>query len=152
MTDHAINWVETQQALTPDKPFFMYYATGAVHAPHHVPKEYADKYAGRFDAGWDVARDQTLARQKAIGVVPADTALAPRPDDIVAWDTLTETEKKVFRRQAEVFAGFLTHTDEQVGRLVASLDCNGRARQYLVLLHCRGQWHECRRHNGGPVQ
>jgi len=121
MTDQAINWMKAQQSMTPDKPFFMYYATGAVHAPHHAPKEWADKYKGQFDKGWDEIRKQSLERQKKLGLVPADTQLAPRPADIVAWDSLSADQRRLFTRQAEVFAGFLEHTDHQIGRLEQSL-------------------------------
>ena len=121
MTNQAINWMKAQQSMTPDKPFFMYYATGAVHAPHHVPKEWADKYKGKFDAGWDAIRAATLERQKSMGIVPANTVLGERPADLVAWDTLPADQRKLFARQAEVFAGFLEHTDNQIGRLKQSL-------------------------------
>ena len=86
MTNQAIAWVQAQKALTPDKPFFMYYAPGALHAPHHVPKEWIEKYKGKFDKGWDKLREETLARQIQLGVVPAGTKLTPRPKEIKAWD------------------------------------------------------------------
>ncbi|MBW1893302.1 MAG: arylsulfatase [Deltaproteobacteria bacterium] len=121
MTDQAINWVKAQQSMTPDKPFFMYYATGAVHAPHHVPKEWADKYKGRFNKGWDKIRENTTARQIKMGVIPANTKLAPRPDDIKAWDSLPADHRRLFASQAEVFAGFMEQTDHEVGRLVEAL-------------------------------
>ena len=116
MTNQAINWVKAQQSMTPDKPFFVYYATGATHAPHHVPKEWADKYKGQFDKGWDQVRNETLERQKKLGVIPADTRLGERPKDIVAWDSLPADQRRLFARQAEVFAGFLEHTDAEIGR------------------------------------
>ena len=90
MTNQAIQWMKAQQSLTPDKPFFMYFATGAVHAPHHVPKEWADRYAGQFDQGWDEVRSQSLARQNESGIVPEKTELPPRPEDLSAWETLPE--------------------------------------------------------------
>ncbi len=121
MTNQAINWVKAQQSMTPDKPFFVYYATGATHAPHHVPKEWADKYKGQFDKGWDQVRAETLERQKKLGVVPADTRLADRPKDLAAWDSLPADQRRLFVRQAEVFAGFLEHTDNQVGRFRQAL-------------------------------
>ncbi len=121
MTNQAIQWMKAQQSMTPDKPFFMYYATGAVHAPHHVPKEWADRYKGQFDKGWDEVRDETLARQKEMGVVPQNTVLADRPTDLSAWADLPEDSRRLFARQAEVFAGFLSHTDDQVGRLIDAL-------------------------------
>ena len=116
MTNQAINWVKAQQSMTPDKPFFVYYATGATHAPHHVPKEWADKYKGQFDKGWDQVRAETLERQKKLGVIPANTQLGDRPKDIVAWDSLPADQRRLFARQAEVFAGFLEHTDAEIGR------------------------------------
>lgn len=122
MTDQAINWVKAQQSMTPDKPFFVYFATGAVHAPHHVPKEWADKYKGQFDKGWDRVRTETLERQKALGLVPANTQLGERPKDIAAWDSLPADQRRLFARQAEVFAGFLEHTDHEIGRFVQALE------------------------------
>ena len=108
-----------QQALTPDKPFFIYFATGATHAPHHVPKEWIAKYKGQFDQGWDRLRDATLARQIQLGVVPAGTKLTPRPAEIPAWEALTADQKRLFARQMETFAGFGEHTDYESGRLGA---------------------------------
>jgi arylsulfatase len=122
MTNQAINWVKAQQSMTPEKPFFVYYATGAVHAPHHVPKEWADKYKGQFDKGWDQSRNDTLERQKKLGVVPANTQLGERPKDIKAWDSLPAEHRRLFARQAEVFAGFLEHTDNEIGRLKKALE------------------------------
>ncbi len=125
MTDQALAWMNTQQSLTPDKPFYMYFATGATHAPHHAPKEYSDKYKGKFSQGWDKLREETLERQKKLNVVPQNTVLAPKPADIKDWDKLTTDEKKLFERQMEIFAGFAEHTDAQVARLVASLEERG---------------------------
>ena len=121
MTDKAINWVRQQKSLMPDKPFFAYFAPGATHAPHHVPKEWADKYAGQFDDGWDAVREESLARQKAMGVVPQDAELTARPDEIPAWADTPDDLKPVFARQMEVYAGFLEHTDHHIGRLVDAL-------------------------------
>jgi len=125
MTDQALAWMNTQQSLTPEKPFYMYFATGATHAPHHAPKEYVEKYKGKFTQGWDKVREETLARQKKLGVVPENTVLAPKPADIKDWDKLTADEKKLFERQMEIFAGFAEHTDAQVGRLVEALEERG---------------------------
>lgn len=122
MTNQAINWVKAQQSMTPDKPFFVYYATGAVHAPHHVPQEWADKYKGKFDEGWDQVRQETFERQKQTGVIPSNTQLANKPKDIKDWDQLPNDERRLFARQAEVFAGFLEHTDNEIGRFVAALE------------------------------
>jgi arylsulfatase len=125
MTDQALSWMNTQQSLTPEKPFYMYFATGATHAPHHAPKAYSEKYKGKFAQGWDKLRAETLERQKKSGVVPANTVLAPKPEAIKDWDKLTPDEKKLFERQMEIFAGFAEHTDAQVGRLVDALEARG---------------------------
>src|SRR5215471_1893171 len=121
MTDRAIEWVRSQKALMPDKPFFMYFAPGATHAPHHVPIEWSAKYAGQFDQGWDRLREETFARQKALGVLPATAELTPRPAEIPAWDSIPDDLKPVLSRQMEVYAGFLEHTDHHVGRLLDAL-------------------------------
>jgi arylsulfatase len=125
MTDQAINWVSAQQSLTPDKPFYMYFAPGATHAPHHVPKEWIEKYRGKFAGGWDALREETFARQRKLGVIPADTRLTPRPKEIPAWDSMSADQKRLFERQMETFAGFAEHTDHEVGRLVAQLETIG---------------------------
>jgi arylsulfatase len=121
MTDRAISWVREQKALMPDKPFFMYFAPGATHAPHHVPAEWADRYAGAFDDGWDALRERIFARQKELGVIPQEAELTRRHDEIPAWDDMPEDLKPVLRRQMEVYAGFLEFTDHHVGRLVDAL-------------------------------
>jgi len=122
MTDKAIGWIGQQKALMPDKPFFIYFAPGATHAPHHVPKEWADKYKGKFDQGWDKLREETYARQKKLGVIPNDCALTPRHEQIPAWDATDDAMKPVLRRQMEVYAGFLEYADHHVGRLFDTLD------------------------------
>ncbi|MES2661164.1 MAG: arylsulfatase [Verrucomicrobiota bacterium] len=122
MTDKAIQWVSAQKTLTPDKPFYMYFATGATHAPHHAPKEWIEKYKGQFAGGWDKLREETFARQKQMGVIPANTKLTERPKEIPAWDGMNAEQKKLFERQMETFAGFAEHTDDQVGRLVTQLE------------------------------
>ena len=121
MTNQAISWVRFQKALSPDKPFFMYYAPGATHAPHHVPKEWIEKYKGKFDQGWDKLRELTLERQKKLGIVPENTKLAPKPSDIKDWEKLSADEKKLFTRQMEVYAGFAEQTDYEVGRLISAI-------------------------------
>jgi arylsulfatase A-like enzyme len=121
MTDKAIAWFRQQRSLQTDKPFFAYYAPGATHAPHHVAPEWSDKYRGRFDAGWDTLREEIFARQKELGVIPADADLTPRPVDIQAWDEVPEILKPVLARQMEVYAGFLEHTDHCVGRVIDAL-------------------------------
>jgi arylsulfatase len=134
MTNHAISWVRFQQALTPDKPFFMYFATGATHAPHHVPKAWIEKYKGKFDQGWDMIRAETLERQKKLGIVPENTQLAPKPTDIKDWETLTADEKKLFTRQMEVYAAFAEQTDYEIGRLVSTLEDLGIMDNTLFIL------------------
>lgn len=133
MTNQAVNWVKAQQSLTPDKPFFVYFATGAVHAPHHVPKEWSDKYKGKFDRGWDVVRQDTFARQKRMGLIPADTQLPGKPEDLSDWADLSDAEQTLFRRQAEVFAGFLEHTDHEIGRFLSSIAEIGEEDNTLVI-------------------
>jgi arylsulfatase len=133
MTNNAISWVRFQQALTPDKPFMMYFATGACHAPHHAPKEWIDKYKGKFDAGWDKLREETLAKQKQLGLVPQNVKLAPKPTDIKDWDKLSADEKRLFTRQMETYAGFAEHTDHEVGRLVSAIEDLGEMDNTLFL-------------------
>ena len=133
MTNQAISWIRYQQALTPDKPFFVYYAPGATHAPHHVPKEWADKYQGKFDRGWDKLREETLKRQMELGVVPAGTQLAGKPEAIKDWDQLSADEKKLFTRQVEVFAGFAEQTDHEIGRLVKTIEDLGEMDNTLFI-------------------
>ena len=118
MTNKAIKWVRQQKALMPDKPFFMYFAPGACHAPHHVPKEWADKYKGKFDQGWDKLREEIFTRQKELGVIPPDAELTARPHEIPAWDEMPEELKPILSRQMEIFAAFLEHTDHHLGRLI----------------------------------
>jgi len=125
MTDKSIAWVRAQQSLTPDRPFFMYFAPGATHAPHHVPQSWADKYKGKFDGGWDRYREEALARQIRLGIVPPGTKLAPKPAAIKDWDTLSADEKRLFTRQMEVFAGFAEQADHEIGRLVAAIESLG---------------------------
>ena len=122
MTDHAIDWIRQQKALMPDKPFFVYYAPGATHAPHHVPPEWSAKYKGKFDQGWDALREETYARQKELGVIPDDAELTARPAEIPAWDEMPDDMKPVLARQMEVYAGFLEHTDHHVGRVIDALE------------------------------
>ena len=125
MTNQAIAWVRAQQSLTPDRPFFIYYAPGATHAPHHAPKEWIAKYKGRFDQGWDKYREETFARQIEFGVVPPGTKLAPKPEAIKDWDALSADERRIFAHQMEVFAAFGEHTDHEVGRLVDAIEDMG---------------------------
>src|SRR3954463_7580781 len=121
LADRACNWVQQQKALMPDKPFFIYFAPGATHAPHHVPLEWPDRYRGQFDDGWDVQRERTFAQQKQQGVIPADAELTERPAELTAWDDMPDDLKPVLARQMEVYAGFLEHTDHHIGQLVDAL-------------------------------
>jgi arylsulfatase A-like enzyme len=132
MTDRAIDWIKQQKALMPDKPFFVYFAPGATHAPHHVPPEWSDRYKGRFDEGWDALRERTLARQKELGVVPEDAELTARAAEIPAWDDMPDELKPVLARQMEVYAGFLEHTDHHIARLIDALDDLGILDETLV--------------------
>src|SRR5690606_24498395 len=120
--DHAIDWVRTQHSMTPDKPFFSYLAFGATHAPFHVSKDWIDKYAGRFDDGWDAQRERTLCRQRELGIVPEDAELAAWADGVPHWDELDDAERRVAARFMETYAGFAEHTDVQVGRYVNALE------------------------------
>ncbi len=132
MTNQAIKWVQAEKSLTPDKPFFVYFAPGATHAPHHVPKEWIAKYKGKFDQGWDKLREETLARQIKLGVVPAGTKLAPKPEAIKDWATLSPDEKKLFARQMEVFASFGEYADAEIGRLIQAIEATGQLDNTLV--------------------
>jgi arylsulfatase len=137
MTNQAIAWVRAQQSLTPDRPFFIYYAPGATHAPHHVPKEWIAKFKGQFDGGWDKYREETLARQITLGVVPPATKLAPKPAAIKDWAQLSADEQRIFAHQMETFAAFGAHTDHEVGRLVDAIDALG-ARDNTLFIYIAG--------------
>jgi arylsulfatase A-like enzyme len=132
MTDRAINWVRQQKALMPDKPFFVYFAPGATHAPHHVPQEWVEKYKGKFDQGWDHLRQEIFKRQKQLGVIPGDCDLTARPAEIPAWEAMPEALKPILLRQMEIYAGFLEYTDYQVGRLVETIQDLGVLGDTLV--------------------
>jgi arylsulfatase len=134
MTDQTVAWIRYQKALTPDKPFFAYYAPGATHAPHHVPKQWIAKQKGKFDQGWDALRAQILARQIELGIVPRGTRLAPKPEAIPSWDTLSADEKRLFTRQVEVFAGFVEMTDHEVGRVVDAIAQTGELDNTMIVL------------------
>jgi arylsulfatase A-like enzyme len=132
LADKAITWIGQQKSMMPDKPFFMYWVPGATHAPHHAPKEWSDKYKGKFDEGWDAMREHTLARQKALGVVPAEAELTERPDAIQAWADVADDLKPILARQMEIYAGFMEHTDHHIGRIVDSLEDLGILDDTLV--------------------
>ena len=121
LAERAVAWMRMEKALRPDQPFLLYFAPGATHAPLHAPKEWIDRYKGHFDQGWDALREEVLARQKELGLVPEDTKLTPRPEELRAWESLDPKEKKVAARLMEVYAGFLAHTDAQVGRILSAL-------------------------------
>jgi arylsulfatase len=121
LADKAIGYIRQQKAIAPDKPFFVYFAPGATHAPHHVPEDWIARYKGRFDQGWDKLREETFARQKKIGVIPPDCELTRRPDDIPAWDTMDARLRPVLAREMEIYAAFLEYADHHVGRVVDSL-------------------------------
>ena len=133
ITDKSIEWLHGVRAQKPDQPWFMYYSTGCSHAPHHVAKEWADKYKGKFDEGWDAYRQATFERQKKLGVIPADTELTERPEAYVAWDSLGEDEKTLYRRQMEVFAGYSENADWNVGRLLDSIEEMGELDDTLII-------------------
>ncbi len=132
MTDKAVAWIKYQKAITPDKPFFVYFAPGATHAPHHVPQDWIAKWKGKFDQGWDKMREETLARQIKMGIVPEGTKLAPKPAAIKDWDKLSDDEKRLFSHQAEVFAAFLDFTDHEIGRMLKAVEETGQADNTLI--------------------
>lgn len=132
IVDHAIAWIHSQQSIAPDKPIFTYLATGATHAPHHAPKAWIDKYKGKFDLGWDKLREQTFARQKQLGVIPANAQLTPRPKELPAWDSLSKDDQRIYAHEMEVFAGFLAHTDYEVGRLIDAIDQIGELDNTII--------------------
>jgi arylsulfatase len=132
MTDQASAWIRYQKAMTPDKPLFVYFAPGATHAPHHVPRQWIAKWKGKFDQGWDKLREETLARQIKMGIVPPGTRLAPKPPAIKDWAELSADEKRLFARQAEVFAAFLDYTDHEIGRMLEAVEATGQADNTLV--------------------
>jgi len=134
LANRAITWIRQQKALMPDKPFFAYYAPGATHAPHHVPKEWSDKYKGKFDAGWDALREETVARQKKLGVIPQDAELTRRHDEIPAWDEMDDALKPVLARQMEIYAGFMEQTDHEVGRVIDAVRDLGILDDTLIYL------------------
>jgi arylsulfatase len=132
IADDAIHWLREQKAYAPDKPFFIYWAPGASHGPHQVPKEWADKYKGKFDDGWDTYRERAFARQKAMGWIPQNTQLTPRPASMAAWDSIPENEKPFQRRLMEVFAGFTEHADYHAGRVIAEIEKQGKLDNTLI--------------------
>ena len=132
LADDAIGWLHKHKALQPDKPFFMYWASGAIHGPHHVAKEWADKYKGKFDDGWDAYRERVFERAKEKGWIPADAQLTPRHETMPSWDSIPEDERPFQRRLMEVAAGFTEHVDVQVGRIVDEIDRLGYGDNTLI--------------------
>jgi arylsulfatase len=133
MADKAISWLRMQKAMAPNKPFFAYYAPGTAHAPHHAPKEWIEKFKGKFDQGWDKQREMTLAKQKEMGIVPANTQLTTRSEGIDSWDSLNADEKKVFAHMMEVYAAALAHADHQMGRIVDAIEQMGQLDNTLII-------------------
>ena len=133
LTDKAIGFIADAKQVAPNKPFFMYFCPGAGHAPHQVPKEWADKYAGKFDDGWDSYREKVFAKQKEMGIIPADSELSRHDPDVAEWDSLSADERKLYARMMEVFAGFLSHVDDQYGRLFAFLKSIGEFDNTLIM-------------------
>jgi len=134
LVDKAISFIGDSKQLAPDKPFFIYFATGAMHAPHHGPKEWADKYKGKFDDGWDAYREKTFARQKELGIIPKNTVLSRHDPDVQDWSKLSADERKLYARMMEVFAGYLEHTDYHIGRLIDYLAATGELDNTLIML------------------
>ncbi|MGH3039031.1 MAG: arylsulfatase [Gaiellaceae bacterium] len=134
LTDNAIAFIADAKQVAPNKPFFLYFATGAQHAPHHVPQEWADKYKGTFDDGWDAYREKVFANQKKLGLVPEDAELSRHDPDVQEWDSLSDDERRLYARMMEVFAGFLEHTDHHIGRLLDFLEEIGELENTLVML------------------
>jgi len=133
LADKAIDWMRMQHALAPTRPWLLYYATGTAHAPHHAPKDWIAKYKGQFDQGWDKVREETLARQIKLGVVPPNTQLTKRPEQIAAWDSLSADQKRLYARMMEVYAGALSHADYHIGRLLDAVEQSGQLDNTLVI-------------------
>jgi arylsulfatase len=133
MADDAIDHMKRLNGAAPDKPFFVYYVPGATHAPHHPKKEWSDKFKGKFDMGWNKLREEIFANQKKLGVIPANTQLTPWPDSLPEWDTLSADEKKLFARQAEVFAGYAAYTDHEIGRVIQAVEDMGKLDNTLII-------------------
>jgi arylsulfatase A-like enzyme len=134
MADRSIHWITAQKSAAPDRPFLMFWAPGAQHAPHHAPQAYLDKHKGKFDMGWDKAREEVLKRQIARGIFPRGTQLGERPADILAWDTLSAAQKKMYARQMEAFAAQLDHVDNEIGRMVDALERTGALENTIIML------------------
>lgn len=151
LTNDAVRWLHQHDALAKEKPFFLYFATGATHSPHHAPQQWVDRYHGRFDQGWDKLREETFARQKKLGVIPTNAELTPRPKELPAWYSLSAGQRKTLASQAEVFAVFLAHTDYEVGRLLHAIEEEGEADNTLVLYIVGDNGCQCRGGNRGEL-
>jgi arylsulfatase A-like enzyme len=134
LVDRSIGFIADSKQVAPDKPFFLYFAPGAMHAPHHVPKEWADKYKGAFDDGWDVYREKTFKKQLELGILPKGTQLSRHDPDVQQWSSLSADERRLYARMMEVFAGFLEHTDHHIGRLISFLEQNGLLDNTILML------------------
>src|SRR5438046_336734 len=136
MADEAVKYLHSMNAVAPDKPFFLYYVPGGTHSPHQPTKEWIDKYQGKFDGGWNKLREAIFANQKKLGVIPADTQLTAWPDGLPTWDSLNALEKKLFARQAEVFAAYAAYTDHEIGRVIKAVEDMGKLDNTLVIYIC----------------
>jgi arylsulfatase A-like enzyme len=134
LVDKAILFLSNHESVDPEKPWLLWLAFGACHAPHHVPKEWIDRYKGKFDKGWDKVREEVLERQKKMGIVPANTKLAPPNEGVQRWDDLSNDEKRLFARFMECYAGFLSHTDYQIGWMIEFLKEIGKLESTLIFV------------------
>ncbi len=133
LADHAVSWIQQQNSLAPNKPFFVYYTPGLTHAPHHAPKDWIAKFKGQFDQGWDAVREETFARQKQLGIIPENTVLTPRPTEIPAWNTLTPDEQRLYARMMEVYAASLAYVDYNIGRVIEAVQETGEMDNTLIV-------------------
>ena len=134
LADRAIQFISDAKQVDPDKPFYLHFCTGATHAPHHVPKEWADRYKGVFDDGWDAYREKVFARQKELGIIPQDAELSRHDPDVPEWESLSDDQRRLYARMMEVFAGFLSHTDHHIGRLLDHLESIGELENTLIMV------------------
>jgi arylsulfatase A-like enzyme len=148
LADHAVSWICAQKSMTPDKPFFIYYSSPGTHAPSQVPASWRDKYKGKFDEGWDKYREEILARQKKLGIVPSNTQLTPKPKEMPDWDTLSASEKKVFLRHQQIFAAYAEISDHEIGRVVRAIEDMGVMDNTLIIYITGDNGSSA---NGGPI-
>jgi arylsulfatase A-like enzyme len=151
IADKAIAWVRQAKAISPSQPYFLYVATGATHAPHHTPKEWIEKFKGKFDGGWDKYREESLERQKKLGVVPKDAKLTVRSKGLPAWDSLNGDQKRLYARMMEVFAGYAAHCDYELGRVIDACKELPGSDNTLTPLYCGGQRGQRRRRTEGSL-